>query len=101
MTGLNKLEFAPQLKKKLLNIKIDNSSQLGYYLAGLIEGDGSIIVPQKIRNEAGNLLYPIIKITSSKKDLPLFERIIQTLGGGTIEEPKGMRASAPFTFSKY
>jgi hypothetical protein len=30
---------------------------LGSYLAGLIEGDGSIIVPQTIRNQEGKLLF--------------------------------------------
>jgi hypothetical protein len=29
-------------------------------LAGLIEGDGSIIVPKTIRNQKGKLLYPSI-----------------------------------------
>jgi hypothetical protein len=37
----------------------DDSSKnlLGSYLAGLIEGDGSIIVPKTIRNQNGKLLY--------------------------------------------
>lgn len=30
---------------------------LGHYLAGLIEGDGSIIVPKTIRNQKGKLLF--------------------------------------------
>ncbi len=44
---------------------------LGYYLAGLIEGDGSIIVPKTIRNQKGKLLYPKVKITFVDKDAPL------------------------------
>jgi hypothetical protein len=40
-----------------------NKNLLGGYLAGLIEGDGSIIVPKTIRNQSGKLLYPIVKIT--------------------------------------
>lgn len=30
---------------------------LGHYLAGLIEGDGSIIVPKTIRNQKGKLYF--------------------------------------------
>ena len=32
---------------------IKRKTMLGYYLAGLIEGDGSIIVPKTIRNQKG------------------------------------------------
>jgi len=42
------------------NIKHDN--QLGYYLAGLIEGDGSIIVPIKDKTDKGKSIHPIIRI---------------------------------------
>jgi len=45
---------------------------LGHYLAGLIEGDGSIIVPKTVRNEKGKLLYPVVKITFVEKDAPLY-----------------------------
>jgi hypothetical protein len=37
---------------------LETKSMLGHYLAGLIEGDGSIIVPKTIRNNKGKLLYP-------------------------------------------
>jgi hypothetical protein len=33
----------------------NNDNLLGHYLAGLIEGDGSIIVPKTIRNQKGKL----------------------------------------------
>lgn len=43
------------LYTSLANNSSDNL--LGSYLAGLIEGDGSIIVPKTIRNQKGKLLY--------------------------------------------
>lgn len=61
---------------------------LGYYLAGLIEGDGSIIVPKTIRNQKGKLLYPVVKITFVLKDAPLAIKIKQVLNGGNLEYPK-------------
>lgn len=57
---------------------------LGSYLAGLIEGDGSIIVPKTIRNQKEKLLYPVIKITFVGKDAPLASKIIEVIKGGKI-----------------
>lgn len=69
---------------------INNSSQdlFGGYLAGLIEGDGSIIVPKMSRNQKGKLLYPKVKITFVEKDLPLALKIKEVINGGTLEYPK-------------
>lgn len=64
------------------------NSQLGSYLAGLIEGDGSIIVPKTIRNSKGKLLYPVVKITFVKKDTPLAIKIQEVINGGTLVYPK-------------
>lgn len=55
----------------------------GHYLAGLIEGDGSLVVPKTTRNQRGKLLYPIVKITFVSKDAPLADKIIEVLNGGT------------------
>ena len=46
------------IKSSLRFLTSNNSSMnyLGNYLAGLIEGDGSIIVPKTIRNQKGKLL---------------------------------------------
>lgn len=57
-------------------------------MAGLIEGDGSIIVPQTKRNQKGKMLYPVVKITFVKKDAPLAQKILNVIGGGTIVYPK-------------
>lgn len=65
-----------------------NKNLLGSYLAGLIEGDGSIIVPRTIRNQRGKLRYPVVKITFVEKDLPLALKIKEVIGGGTLSYPK-------------
>lgn len=64
------------------------NKRLGGYLAGLIEGDGSIIVPKTIRNQKGKLLYPVVKITFVKKDAPLAVKIQEIIRGGQIVHPK-------------
>ena len=62
----------------------DPDRLLGHYLAGLIEGDGSIIVPKTIRNQKGKLLYSVVKITFVEKDAPLALKIKEVLNGGTM-----------------
>jgi hypothetical protein len=56
------------LKQNLFYSNLNNipnlSTNLGFYLSGLIEGDGSIIVPKTIRNQKGKLLYLKRFITS-------------------------------------
>lgn len=71
----------------------------GHYLAGLIEGDGSIIVPKTVRNQYGKLLYPVVKITFVKKDAPLADKIQRVLNGGTKVYPlKTSKSSVIFYF---
>lgn len=67
---------------------LESRYNLGSYLAGLIEGDGSIIIPKSLRNDKGKLLYPKIKITFVSKDAPLAIKIKKVLGAGTLEYPK-------------
>lgn len=80
--------------KRHYSSSADDSDQLlGHYLAGLIEGDGSIVVPKTIRNQKGKLLYPVVKITSPlrgtvEKDAPLAKKIQEVLNGGTLVYPK-------------
>jgi len=56
-----------------------NKSELGSYLAGLIESDGSIIVPKDSTNT------PTIKIVFNIKDKPLADCLMETLGSGSIQ----------------
>ena len=68
------------------------TSQLGYYLAGLIEGDGTIIVPTSIRSDKGYLNYPSIQISFNSKDYPLSCKISEALGTGSICKKRNSNA---------
>jgi hypothetical protein len=65
-----------------------NNNQLGHYLAGLIEGDGTIIVPTKEKTPNGKLTHPVIRIVFTQYDLPLVEKLQQVLNCGFIQKPK-------------
>lgn len=65
------------------------NSNLGNYLAGLIEGDGIIYVPKTDKNK---LLYPSIQIVFNSKDLPLALMIQKELNYGSINKKKGINA---------
>lgn len=78
------VSYSNSLFTKKLGCESVLQNQLGFYLAGLIEGDGSIIVPKTIRSKKNKLLYPVIKITFVNKDLPLANKIKEVLKGGTL-----------------
>jgi hypothetical protein len=63
-----------------------NSKNLGSYLAGLIEGDGSIYIPKDNKNASR------IRIAFNSKDLPLALIIQKNLNGGNIYKKKGKNA---------
>lgn len=67
---------------------LSTDGQLGYYLAGLIEGDGSIIVPTKDKSPSGKNTHPVIRIVFTLPDLPLAQKLQQVLGCGFIQKPK-------------
>lgn len=60
------------------------TNQLGYYLAGLIEGDGSIIV-RKGEREA---IAPIIVFTFSKNEIIMYEKLKEIVSSGYISVEK-------------
>lgn len=59
-------------------------NQLGYYLAGLIEGDGSIILRKGEREK----ISPKIVFTFSEREVPMYERLQQILNTGSINIDK-------------
>lgn len=61
---------------------------LGSYMAGLLEGDGTIVVPKTHRSAKGKLNYPSIQIVFQLKDFPLCQAIQKQLGYGSINKKK-------------
>jgi hypothetical protein len=74
------------------NKNLSHSTKFSYYLTGLIEGDGSIIVPNLERSKKGILNYPSIQIVFHLKDLPLAMLIQKELGQGSLSRKKGLNA---------
>ena len=58
------------------------------YIAGLIEGDGSIKVPSTLRSDKGRLIYPSVTIVFSDKNLPLADILVKKLEG-TLNKTAG------------
>lgn len=61
---------------------------LGPYLAGLLEGNGTIIVPKTERSIKNKINYPSIQITFHIKDFPLCQSIQKQLNCGSIHKKK-------------
>jgi hypothetical protein len=57
-------------------------------LAGLIEGDGSIITPDTLCSDKNKLQYPYIRIAFHEKDLQLANNLTEWLGYGKINKIK-------------
>jgi hypothetical protein len=70
--------------KDLFNLKFNS------YLAGLIEGNGSIIVPKTEISTKGKINYPSIQIVFHLKDLPLALMIQKEIKNGSVSRKKGV-----------
>lgn len=75
-----------------LNYKIRTNLNFSSYLTGLIEGDGTIIVPKTERSFKGKINYPSIQIVFHLKDLPLALMIQKELKNGSLYRKKGVNA---------
>ena len=62
-------------------LTLNKNNQLGPYLAGLIEGDGSILIPGKQKSPSGSLNRGGFEICFHLKDYPLAEYIRLKTGG--------------------
>ena len=76
-------------QKKFKDLSYFNIS---FYLAGLIEGDGTIVVPKTERSAKGKINYPSIQIVFHLKDLPLALMIQKELKNGSLSRKKGVNA---------
>ncbi len=63
-----------------------------HYMAGLIEGDGTIYVPREEYSIKGKKNYPSIQIAFHIKEIPLAMQIIKKLGAGSVAEKKGTQS---------
>ena len=68
------------------------NNNFGSYLAGLIEGDGAIVVPKTERSAKGKLNYPCINLVFHLRDFPLGQLIQKELGTGSLSRMKGVNA---------
>jgi len=59
-------------------------TELGPYLAGFLEGDGTIYVPPRFRNDSGDILYCQISVAFDVRELVFAEYLMSKLGG-TVE----------------
>ena len=80
------------LNKKRFYSKSLSDLNFSSYLSGLIEGDGTIIVPKTERSTKGKLNYPSIQIAFHLKDLPLALMIQKVLRHGSLIKKKGVNA---------
>jgi hypothetical protein len=76
------------------SLKYKDLSDLKFssYLAGLIEGDGTIVVPKTERSAKYKINYPSIQIVFHLKDLPLALMIQKELKIGSLSRKKGVNA---------
>lgn len=68
------------------------------YLAGLIEGDGTIVVPQTERSSSGKLNYASIQISFAAKDYPLIIALLAIIGHGSVHK-KAKQAAYVYTIN--
>ena len=77
------------------------NAQLGYYLAGLIEGDGNIWTQKTIRSSKGRLNNPQFMFTFGKKEKPLYTCIKEIFNTGAFYDIKSTNACRYTISEKY
>lgn len=62
--------------------------QLGFYLAGLIEGDGNIWTSKRLKSSKGRINNPQITLTFHLKEKPFFARLKTVFKTGSLYKEK-------------
>ena len=96
----NILPITPVKTNSNLIYKDLSSLNFSSYLAGLLEGNGTIILPKAERSSKAKLNYPSIQIRFLLKDLPLALLIHQKLRKGSLSRRKGSN-SYVLTINRY
>ena len=91
LKGLSSKEDKPK-PGILVSSENNYNKNFACYLTGLIEGDGSIIIPKTERSLKGKLNYPSIKIAFDLRDFPLAQLIQKELSHGSLSRMKGINA---------
>jgi len=76
-----------------MKIESTINSQLGYYLAGLIEGDGNIWTPKTFKSPNGRTYNPQITIAFHTKEMFYIEYLKQHFNTGCIYSEKNSNGS--------
>jgi hypothetical protein len=79
--AISKEEIKQTLNDRDIIYKSIPKEQLGYYLAGLLEGDGSISIPALGNTTLNRILNPRLIFTAHKNNLYLYAYIQHLLGG--------------------
>lgn len=77
--------------KKFSTSSINNNlnyDQIGHYLAGFIEGDGSIITPSSLKTDSGKNKVCYFQIVFHKQELEFIKCLQKRIGYGNIFETK-------------
>lgn len=71
-----------------INYKYSSNSQLGFYLAGLIEGDGNIWTSKTLKSPKGRINNPQIVFTFHIKEKPFFAKLKTIFNTGSLYKEK-------------
>jgi hypothetical protein len=88
----NILSFTKVNTNKIIDYKDLFKLKFSSYIAGLIEGNGSIIVPKTNKSAKDKINYPSIQIMFNLKDLPLALQIQKEIKNGSLTKKKGVNA---------